>query len=344
MKEKLFAAIKRFKNAKVLVVGDLMLDEYIWGDVERISPEAPVPVVWAQKRTFVPGGAANVANNLRSLGAQVYLVGVIGKDHHSQLLLDKLENSKIDINGIVQDSSRPTTLKTRIFARHQQMLRLDWEQTHLISKKIAEKIFKSTEKIISKMDALILEDYGKGLFYPDLLCKIIGIAKEHNRIITVDPKEEHFEFYQQVTAITPNRKEAQNAIRSLKMRDERNEFKIYHDKLTTEEDIRKAGYAILKHLKLDNLLITLGEDGMWLFTQKEDKHIPTVAQEVFDVSGAGDTVIATFTLALCIGSSPSEAAHLANFAAGIVVGKVGTASTNPKELEEKIKSFYEKDK
>jgi D-beta-D-heptose 7-phosphate kinase/D-beta-D-heptose 1-phosphate adenosyltransferase len=184
--------------------------------------------------------------------------------------------------------------------------------------------------------ALIIEDYGKGLFGDSLLSSIISQARKKKKIITVDPKEDNFESYWGVTCITPNRKEAQNAVRYLKMKDDKNAFRIYHDKFVSHNDIKKAGYAILRHLELESLLITLGEDGMWLFEPGRDEHIPTVAQEVFDVSGAGDTAIASFTLALACGASKPAAAKIANFASGIVVGKVGTATTTQKELLEKI--------
>ncbi|MDD5347505.1 MAG: D-glycero-beta-D-manno-heptose-7-phosphate kinase [Candidatus Omnitrophica bacterium] len=332
--------ITKFAKARVLVIGDLILDEYIWGDVERISPEAPVPVVWAKKRTFVPGGAANVASNLRSLGAQVTLAGVVGKDVHRDIMLKDLAGRGISTQAVIEEAGRVTTLKSRIFARHQQVVRVDWEHVDPIGGPARERLLSACAKGIKKSDAVIIEDYGKGIFTNGLLAEVIALARSQGKIIAVDPKEDNFESYQGVTAITPNRKEAQNAIRYLKMKDDRNEFKIYHDGLASAADVKKAGYAILRHLNLTSLLITLGEQGMWLFTKDGDVHIPTVAQEVFDVSGAGDTVIATFTLGLCADAPAREAAHIANFAAGIVVGKVGTATTTRSELIERIKQFH----
>jgi rfaE bifunctional protein kinase chain/domain len=330
--------INNFHKAKILVIGDLILDEYIWGDVERISPEAPVPVVWANKKTYVPGGAANVANNLRSFGARVSLAGVAGCDQGRDIMLAQLRKSGIDVKAIFTEKQRHTTLKSRIFAKNQQVVRVDWEHIHSINKDTQNKLTNFINKNIRNFDAIIVEDYGKGVIDYKLLARIIWQARQFKKIITVDPKEENFEHYASVTAITPNRKEAQNIVRYLKIRDKENKFKIYSDTLITNNDIKRAGYAILNHLNLECLLITLGEHGMWVFQKNgEDKHIPTVAQEVFDVSGAGDTVIATFSLALACGATKLQAAHIANFAAGIVVGKVGTAVTTRKELLEMIK-------
>lgn len=330
--------IHKFKQANILVVGDLILDEYIWGSVERISPEAPVPVLWANKRTFVPGGTANVANNICSLGGKVTLLGVIGSDANSRILLSELKKKKINTSGIFVENNRHTTVKTRILAGHQQLVRVDWEHTHDLPKELNAKIFKFIQKNIDSFDAIIIEDYGKGVINIALLKMLISLAKMHKKIITVDPKEENFQYYQSVNAITPNRRELENAIRNLKFKDTANRFKINTDRLFTDKDVDMAAREILEYLQLDSLLVTLGEQGMKLLESNGRlTHIPTVAQEVFDVSGAGDTVISSFTLALCAGASKLEAAHIANFAAGIVVGKLGTAVTNAKELLERIK-------
>ncbi len=339
---KLQEIIKAFEKVNILVIGDLILDEYIRGEVERISPEAPVPVVWAKDRKFVPGGAANVANNLRSLGAKVSLAGVVGWDNYRQVILKELGKRGVDTGAIFVEKGRKTTLKTRIFARHQQVVRVDWEDLDPIKKQTQERLEEYIIGNLKKFDAIVIEDYGKGIFNNAFLSRIISQARRLNKIITVDPKEDNFESYSGVTAITPNRKEAQNAIRYLKMKDARNEFRVYNDALVSDNDIKKAGDAILKHLELESLLITLGEQGMWLFEKDLDNHIPTVAQEVFDVSGAGDTVIATFTLGLCVGAKKLQAAHIANYAAGIVVGKVGTATTTTEELLERITRKNEK--
>jgi len=330
--------IHRFGKAKVLVVGDVILDEYVWGSVDRISPEAPVPVVWANKRTFVPGGAANVANNINSLNAGVYLIGVAGKDKNADVLFKELKKRKINTEGIFTTPKRHTTVKTRIIAGHQQIVRLDWEHTDPLDKELNSRIIKFIRRNIDKFDAVIIEDYGKGVINMHLLEELIALANSRKKIITVDPKEEHFQYYHAVTSITPNRKELENAIRNLKIKDTTNKFKLNNDRLFTDQDIDTAAWQIIKYLSLDSLLVTLGEHGMKLF-EKNGRltYIPTVAQEVFDVSGAGDTVIAAFTLGLSSCATKLEAAHIANFAAGIVVGKVGTAVTTRKELLERLK-------
>ncbi|MCM8797208.1 MAG: D-glycero-beta-D-manno-heptose-7-phosphate kinase [Candidatus Omnitrophica bacterium] len=325
--------IRNFANAKILVVGDLILDEYIWGSVERISPEAPVPVVWAKNNNYLPGGAANVANNIRALGAEVCLVGVVGDDAHAKTLLSELKKKGVETKGIFVERGRRTTLKTRIIAGHQQVVRLDWEHVHNICRDVKNKLLGYIYDNIREFDAVIIEDYGKGLLDRELTEEIIKEANSFKKIVTVDPKEDNFDCYFGATCITPNRKETQNAIRYLRIKDTHNKFKIYKEELFTDADIIEAGNAILEYLQLESLLITLGEQGMRLFEKgRESRYIPTVAQEVFDVSGAGDTVIATFTVALCSGASKLQAAHIANFAAGIVVGKIGTATASRKEL------------
>ncbi|MCM8780673.1 MAG: D-glycero-beta-D-manno-heptose-7-phosphate kinase [Candidatus Omnitrophica bacterium] len=329
--------IQKFPQAKILVIGDLILDEYIWGEVERISPEAPVPVVWAKRRSYVPGGAANVASNISSLGAEVLLLGVVGKDENAQRLHSELKKRGIPTCGIIVDSGRHTTVKTRILAGHQQIVRLDWEHTESLDKKINQKLIRIVNDNINDTDAVIIEDYGKGVINADLIAELISFIRKKKKLVTVDPKEEHFQFYRGVTSITPNRKELENAIRVLKMKDTAHRLKLTSDKLSTDKDIDKAGLEILRYLKVDSLLVTLGDRGMRLFQQGgRIDHIPTAALEVFDVSGAGDTVVATFTLAISCGATNLEAAHLANYAAGIVVSKLGTAVTTPKELLERI--------
>lgn len=325
--------INRFPKANILVLGDLILDEYVWGSVDRISPEAPVPIVWAKKKTHIPGGAANVANNIRALDADVCLVGVTGRDKNEDILFSELKKREIGTSGIFSTSQRHTTLKTRIIAGHQQVVRVDWEHTQPLSEELNQKILNFIRKNISKFDALIIEDYGKGVINMHLLDEVISLARKYKKTITVDPKEEHFQYYRAVTAITPNRKELENAVRNLKIKDKTNRFKFHEDKLFTPADIDAAARHVLEYLGIESILVTLGEQGMKLLEKNgRITHIPTVAQEVFDVSGAGDTVISTFTLSLCSGATKLEAAHLANFAAGIVVGKVGTAVATRKEI------------
>jgi rfaE bifunctional protein kinase chain/domain len=329
--------ISKFKKAKILVVGDLIWDEYIWGTVERISPEAPVPVVLQNRMSFMPGGAANVANNLRSLGARVTISGQIGNDAEGKMLLADLKKKGVNNSGIMVNKNFPTIVKTRIVAQHQQVVRVDREKVGPIGDG-GEKISRFVLKNLEQFDALIIADYGKGAVNPDLLHKVFPAAKRMNKIISIDPKEDHFDYYRGATAITPNRKEAENAIRHLKIKDTANSFKVNFARLNTDKEIDAAGKELLRYLDLQAVLITLGERGMRLFEKGRARpfHIDTVAQEVFDVSGAGDTVIATFTLGLACGASKLEAAHLANSAAGIVVGKVGAATASPQELLRKI--------
>jgi len=330
--------IAKFPKVRVLVIGDLILDEYIWGKVERISPEAPVPVVWVNKHNYVPGGAANVAHNIGSLEGNVCVAGIIGSDHNKEILVKELRKRNIDTGGLFMAPDRHTTVKTRIIAGHQQVVRVDWEHTEPLSQELNRKVFNFVKRNIRSIDAIIIEDYGKGVINPQMLQGLIFLAQSHGKIVTVDPKEEHFRYYRQVTSMTPNRRELENAIRDLKLSDTKNAFRIHQDKLFSDKDIDSAGQEIMKYLEMESLLVTLGEQGMKLF-EKDSRptYIPTVAQEVFDVSGAGDTVIAAFTLALAAGASKLEAAHIANSAAGIVVGKVGTAVTTRKELAERMK-------
>ncbi|MFA6320428.1 MAG: D-glycero-beta-D-manno-heptose-7-phosphate kinase [Candidatus Omnitrophota bacterium] len=320
--------VSNFKNARVLVIGDLILDEFLWGDVSRISPEAPVPVVWVKKESFMPGGASNVANNLRSLGASVHLVGVVGDDERGAILKGELEQKGINTAGIVTDDSRPTILKTRVVAQHQQVVRIDKERIDPLSANIVAKMVMQVEQIIKDVDAVIIEDYGKGVITSALLSKVVPIAKKHNKIISVDPKEEHFKYYRGISVITPNNHEASKAV-GFQIKD--------------EATLIKAGQELLRKLNCKIALITLGENGMAVFQKaKPMKHIPTVAQEVFDVSGAGDTVIASYTLSLAAGADPIMSAYIANCAGGIVVGKVGIAVVGPDELLNRIRKELDK--
>lgn len=325
MKTKLKSIIQKFPRAKVLVIGDLILDEFIWGKVERISPEAPVPVVVVSSESFMPGGASNVANNIASLGGNSVICGVIGEDKGGHILVEELKKKAVDVSGIVIDGQRPTTVKARIIAHHQQVVRVDREKMASIDDNLLEQLVSFIRRMIDKVDALIIEDYGKGVITPRFLAEIVPLAKKHKKIITVDPKVSHFSYYQGVTCITPNEKEAQGGSGI---------------NIESDEDINKAGKKMLKELSLESVLITLGENGMRLFEKSGAvTHIPTVAQEVFDVSGAGDTVIAAFTLALASGATKQEAAYISNFAAGIVVSKVGTAVVTKEELLERILSI-----
>jgi D-beta-D-heptose 7-phosphate kinase/D-beta-D-heptose 1-phosphate adenosyltransferase len=317
--------ISNYKGIKTLVVGDLILDEFLWGDVSRISPEAPVPVVWVKKESFMPGGASNVANNLRSLGATVYSVGVIGNDERGGVLKGELEQRGIDTSGIFIDEGRPTTLKTRVVAQHQQVVRIDKEKIDHLDDRLVSKMTGYVEAMIKKVDAVLIEDYGKGVITPRLLARIVPVAKRNKKIIAVDPKEEHFKYYKGISVITPNNHEAARAVG----------FEI-KDAAT----LKKAGNILLNRLGCKIVLITLGENGIAVFQKgRPMTQIPTVAQEVYDVSGAGDTVIASYTLSLAAGSNPIQSAHIANCAAGIVVGKVGIAVVTSEELLDRIKEI-----
>lgn len=315
--------IYNFQNTRVMVIGDLILDEFIWGKVDRISPEAPVPVVWADRESFMPGGASNVANNVAALGGKVDLVGVIGNDDRGGILKSEMSQRNIVIDGIFIDNTRPTVLKTRVIAHKQQVVRIDKEVISPLSNRIISKIVAYVKKRIKDIDILIIEDYGKGVITPQLLKSIVPLAKRHKKTIAVDPKEDHFSFYKGVTLITPNISEASKATGV---------------KIQNKRDIDDAGKRLLNKLKCNMALITRGEDGMVLFKNgKRPVYIQTVAQEVYDVSGAGDTVISVFCLALASGAREIEAAHIANCAAGIVVGKVGIAVVNQAELIKRIK-------
>jgi D-beta-D-heptose 7-phosphate kinase/D-beta-D-heptose 1-phosphate adenosyltransferase len=315
--------IGNFGDRKVLVIGDLILDEFIWGDVSRISPEAPVPVVWVKKESFMPGGASNVANNLSSLGAKVYLAGMIGGDEHGAILKGELEQKGINVDGVLTDESRPTILKTRVVAGHQQVCRIDKETVGPLGDNIVARMIRYVRSIIDDVDAVIIEDYGKGAISPKLLKAILPLARSRGKIISVDPKEEHFKYYRGISVITPNNHEASRAVG----------FQIKDD-----ATLKKAGAALLNKIKCKIALITLGENGMAVFQKgKPMKQIPTVAQEVFDVSGAGDTAIASYTLSLAAGADPVQAAYIANCAAGIVVGKIGIAVVAPDELIKRVK-------
>ncbi|MFH1552090.1 MAG: D-glycero-beta-D-manno-heptose-7-phosphate kinase [Candidatus Omnitrophota bacterium] len=315
--------VKKFPKKRVMVIGDLLLDQFIWGEVSRISPEAPVPVVWVKDEGFMPGGACNVASNLAKLGADVDLVGVVGKDDKSEILKAQLKERNISIDGVITDAQRPTILKTRVIAHHQQVVRIDREQIDQIKQRHLVKIQDYLRQNIRDIDGIIIEDYGKGVISPSLLKMVVPLAKKYGKIVAVDPKENHFSYYRGASVITPNHHEAAKAVG----------FSIDDD-----ESLKKAGEKLLKKLKAEVILITLGEKGMMLFEKgKKLRKIPTLAQEVFDVSGAGDTVIATYALSVVSGASPIVAAHIANCAAGIVVGKVGVAVVEKEELLNRLK-------
>lgn len=325
----------KFSRKNILVIGDVILDQYIQGSVSRISPEAPVPVVVEKKSFYTPGGAANVAHNLRGLTAQVTLVGRVGDDPQGQILKRQLKLKGVDVRAIFIDKKLPTICKTRVIAQHQQIVRIDREKIDSSGSKDTERrILNFIAGNIAAYDAVIISDYGKGLITSELVNFVRAQALAHKKIITVDPKVEHFGYYRNVTAITPNLKETENAIRNIKITSRSpHELGIHSDKLEDDRDIHKAGTELLRYLELDALLITLGERGMRLFEKdKKPVFIETRAQEVFDVTGAGDAVISAFTLSLTAGATKLQASEIANFAGGIVVGKMGAVAVTKKEL------------
>ncbi len=321
--KRLSACIDRFSAARVLVVGDIVLDHYIWGKVSRISPEAPVPVVNVTKENLLLGGATNVVQNIHALGGSVSVCGVIGQDEAGRQVLQLLRAQNIPAGGLVIDEGRPTTIKTRIIAHNQQVVRFDRETKDRIDKDAHRRIFESVKQRVKEgLDAIVLSDYCKGVVTGDLVRDIVRLARRHGLIVSVDPKVSHFGMYRGVTILTPNALEA--SIGS----------KI---DIEDEASLLRAGELLLKRLKCAAVLITRGEQGMTLFEQgRKVTHIPTVAREVYDVTGAGDTVIGTLTLAMAAGASMADAARISNFAAGIVVGIVGTATVKPEELKKRI--------
>lgn len=326
--------LNAFRHCHVLVVGDLILDQYIKGSVDRISPEAPVPILLQKDMFYTPGGAANVANNLSSLGAKVTVVGRIGNDREGHQLKELLKKKKIRTSGILEDRRVHTILKTRIIAHQQQVVRVDREggADDSDGSFYAKSIAPFLRKNFSDFDAVIVSDYGKGIVQPSLVGDVTDMAAKCSIPVVVDPKVEHLKFYGPVTSITPNRKEAENAMKALEP-ETRKKYGLLKTRLDSVDTVKKSGAGLLNYLGIDSLLITLGEDGICLFEKgKAPLHIPTRAREVFDVSGAGDTVISVFTLALAAGAKRKEAADIANHAAGIVVAKIGAASVTPEEL------------
>jgi rfaE bifunctional protein kinase chain/domain len=325
-RQELLRTIARFPGRRVLVVGDLMLDQYVRGAVGRISPEAPVPVVRVTGESSIPGGAGNVVNNLASLGANVSVIGVIGADDAGSRLMEQFRGRGVDVSGVRVDLERQTTQKCRVIAERQQVVRFDRESAGPLSHLTEARLLESLDLALPRADAVILSDYGKGVINPRVLARAITLARRRGLPVTVDPKPEHFRLYKGVTCVTPNTSEAWACMR--------------RDAKAGPGELDLLGRDILKVLRSRSVLITRGPDGMSLFEHAAKgriTHIPTQAREVFDVSGAGDTVISTLTLALAAGASLRRAAALANHAAGIVVAKLGTATTDVKELARAIR-------
>ena len=317
--------LDRAPSKRILVVGDLMLDEFVWGKVGRISPEAPVPVVEVTHESYFPGGAANVARNLREFVDRVSVIGLIGKDLSGQQLRDLLADRKIDISDAVEDQKFRTIVKTRIIARHQQVVRVDREKIAAPSTTQIAKVVAAVRKRLNDVDAIIFEDYGKGFLTAELVAQVARHARAAKKIVTADPNPNNLIDWSGMTAVKPNRAEAFLAA-GIPNRDA---------DLPPKEDVDlvHAGKELMRKWGTQSLLITLGEHGVMFFEKgKHPHHIPTKARDVFDVSGAGDTAIAIFTLALVCNATPLEAAQIANYASAVVVGKLGTATVTREEL------------
>jgi D-glycero-beta-D-manno-heptose-7-phosphate kinase len=308
-KNKINSLQKEFAGKKIAVIGDMMLDCYFWGDVKRVSPEAPVPIVEIENEFFRFGGAANVALNILKLGGYPVPIGVIGFDNYGTIFTSLIRESGIEHEGILIDENRPTTAKTRVIAQNQHVVRIDKESKSYINHQVEDELFNYLKAQIESLDAIILQDYNKGVLTPDLIKRIIELSNEHKKIITVDPKFMNFFSYKNVTVFKPNRKEAED---------------VLGIKIKTDADISAAGKELMERLNPQYLLLTLGEEGIAVFRKdEEEKRMPTKARKVADVSGAGDTVISTLTLAMAAGADILQASFLANYAGGIVCEEVG---------------------
>jgi len=317
--------LDRAPSKRIMVIGDLMLDEFVWGKVGRISPEAPVPVVEITGESFYPGGAANVARNLREFVDHVAIIGLLGKDRSGQQLREILAKGKIDASDAVEDEAFRTTVKTRIIARQQQVVRVDREQFVNPSSAQIEKVVAAVRKNIPDTDAIIFEDYGKGFLTNELVSQIARDARADGKIVAADPNPRQSVDWRGVTVVKPNRAEAFHAA-GLPWREP-------DDIPADDADLKRAGEILLKKWEANYVLVTLGEHGMMLFQGQEAPHyIPTKARQVFDVSGAGDTAIALFTLGLTCEATPTEAAEIANHGSAVVVSKLGTAIVTRDEL------------
>jgi rfaE bifunctional protein kinase chain/domain len=313
-------ALTRFPETRILVIGDLIIDHFIWGSVTRISPEAPVPVVNVTRENLLLGGAANVLNNIYALGGKGEICGVVGQDFMGNHLLELLQKLGSPATGTVRTGDRPTTKKTRVIAQHQQVVRFDREKTGTFPEEVLTELFAFLDKNLATFQAVIVSDYNKGMISVELMTLLMKKLRFQSTIpVIVDPKPHHMERFTGVTIMTPNLHEAE-VMAGLP--------------ITNEEELLQAAETIMAKLELKALLITRGEAGMALFEQGHTPLlIPTMAREVFDVTGAGDTVVATLALGLAAGLEFTEAAALANRAAGIVVGKLGTATVSPAEIK-----------
>ncbi len=308
---------KKFQSVKIGVVGDIMLDRYLYGDTSRISPEAPVPIVGIKDKIEMLGGSGNVAKNIISLGGKPILAGVFGKDSGGKKISEILENSKIDRRCIFEDDKRITTVKTRVISQNQQVVRFDCEKRDGMSNEFETKIVNGFSKNIDSLDIIIVSDYGKGVITKTLMENLISLSGKFKKPILVDPFPPHVTFYKGITGTVPNLHEIE---------------KMLNQELDDEDSIERAGKILKEVLNCQFVLITRGKDGMSLFWADTCKHIKTFAKEVFDVTGAGDTVIASFSLSLGAGASPLEAALISNYCGGIVVKKLGSATVTQDDI------------
>jgi D-beta-D-heptose 7-phosphate kinase/D-beta-D-heptose 1-phosphate adenosyltransferase len=313
--------INDFSHSSIMVVGDSMLDEYVWGDVARISPEAPVPVVHVQSRSFRLGGAANVVQNLKSLGVTPHLISLCGDDAMGKALREKLAQTGCPQEGLIQSARRSSTVKTRIMARHQQVVRVDSETVMDLTKDEEAMLWKRFASLLREVRGVIISDYSKGVVSKSFISRILSACRKKGLFVAIDPKERHFDLYRGVSVITPNLKEAHAAL-----------GRPYPH--VNDPDIEDLGWDIVRKLNVRSLLITLSERGMALFERSSGSytHLPTVARNVFDVTGAGDTVISVYSAAMTCKAKPIEAAFLANHAAGLTVAEIGTACVTRQSL------------
>ena len=324
--KRLASIVRQFSKAKILIIGDIIMDQFIWGKVTRISPEAPVPVVNINRETLALGGAANVANNLFGLGAKACLAGLVGNDMWGKEIVRILSKNKANSRGLILCKDKSTIVKTRIVAHSQQVVRVDRENNSLPCEKDIKKVYAYIKKTIPYVDGVVIEDYGKGVVVQELVSEIIELCKKHKKPLIVDPKKGHMLDYSGVTVITPNLEEAYSIVG------------FEYDGEYVPKKLEQAGESIIKKWQVQAVLVTTGEHGMSLFEKNKTKVIiPSTAKEVFDVSGAGDTVVGVLAAALVSGATLHEASFLANIAAGVVVSKLGTAVCTLEELKKAIK-------
>jgi D-glycero-beta-D-manno-heptose-7-phosphate kinase len=313
------AVIARFAGRRILVLGDLMLDRYLWGRVDRISPEAPVPVVEVERESFALGGAGNVAANLQALGAEPVLVGAVGEDDDGQRLMETLGRRGVATGSVVRDATRPTTVKTRIIAHAQQVVRADRESRADLDGPALAALAGRLEAEVDRCEGIIVSDYGKGVITQGSLERTLGLARARKLTVSVDPKESHIDAYRGVSILTPNQHEAGY---------------VQGRRVTDDASLADVGWGLQKRLDAEAVLVTRGPDGMSLFERGgRYTHLPTVAREVYDVTGAGDTVVSVVALALAAGADYPTASYLSNHAAGVVIREVGTAACTPAQLE-----------